>query len=108
MDFLDELKVKNAERQKVWDKDNVLDEMFKTVEFVGEVGELCNNIKKLKRYELGLAGSRCSCNDLEEEFGDVLITLSLLADYCGVDLIEAAKNKFNKTSEKQGFNIYIK
>lgn len=108
MDFLTQLAMKNKERQKFWDKDSKLDSMFKCVEFVGEVGELCNNIKKLKRLELGLQGSRCSREDLESEFGDVLITLSLLADSCDVDLQEVTKKKFNETSMKQGFEVFIK
>lgn len=107
MSFLKKLTLKNRERQKVWDSENLLDEMFKTVEFVGEVGELCNNIKKIKRLELGLQGSRCSREELESEFGDVLITLSLLADSCGVDLEEVTKKKFNSTSTKQGFDVFI-
>ena len=107
MSFLKDLCSKNRERQKIWDKDGVLDEMFKTVELVGEVGELCNNIKKIKRLELGLKGSRCSREDLESEFGDVLITLTLLADYCGVDLEKVTIEKFNNTSKKQGFNVFL-
>ena len=107
MDFLNVLENANNERQKAWDSENMLDVTFKALEFVGEVGELCNNIKKLKRLELGLVGSTCSREDLESEFGDVLITLSLLASSCGVNLEEVTRNKFNSTSKKHGFNVFV-
>lgn len=112
MSFIKELYKKNAERQIEWDTSDEIDELFKTVEFVGEVGELCNNIKKIKREQLGLAGSRCTQADLKSEFGDVMITLALLADYMNVDLEQVVKEKFNSTSEKMGFktkfeNIHV-
>lgn len=103
MSFIKDLYKKNAARQVEWDATDEIDELFKTVELVGEVGELCNNIKKIKREQLGLAGSRCSRADLESEFGDVMITLALLADYMNVDLEQVTKDKFNATSEKMGF-----
>lgn len=104
MSFIKELYQKNAERQIEWDASDDIEVLFKTVEFVGEVGEMCNNIKKVKREELGLAGSRCTREDLESEFGDVMITLALLADHVGIDLEQVTKEKFNATSEKMGFN----
>lgn len=103
LSFLDELYQKNAERQIEWDATNEIDVMYRALEFVGEVGEMCNNIKKVRREELGLKGSRCTREDLESEFGDVMITLALLADAVGVDLEQVTKEKFNATSEKLGF-----
>lgn len=103
MSFIKDLYKKNAERQVEWDASEEIDEMFKAVEFVGEVGELCNNIKKIKREKLGLKGSRCSKADLSDEFGDVMITLALLADHMGIDLEQVTKDKFNSTSTKMNF-----
>lgn len=103
MGFLSELQRKNAERQVEWDSSSQLDICFKALEFVGEVGELSNLIKKVKREELGLAGSRCDRSHLESEFGDVVITLSLLAAHLDIDLEAVTKSKFNKTSDKMGF-----
>lgn len=103
MSFIKELCDKNKHRQIEWDASDDIGVLFKAVEFVGEVGELCNNIKKLERESLGLSGSRISRSDLEDEFGDVMITLSLLADCLDVDLEEVTKRKFNKTSDKMGF-----
>lgn len=112
MSFIKDLYKKNAERQVEWDGSDKIDEMFKAVELVGEVGELCNNIKKIKREQLGLKGSRCSRKDLESEFGDVMITLALLAEYMCIDLEKVTKEKFNETSDKMGFktkfeNIHV-
>lgn len=103
LSFLDELYQKNADRQVEWDASDKIDVTFKALEFVGEVGEMCNNIKKVRREELGIKGSRCTREDLESEFGDVMITLALLADAVGVDLEQVTKEKFNATSEKMGF-----
>lgn len=101
--FFQELNLKNKARQAEWDTTKSLSTLYKAVELVGEVGELCNNIKKIERESLGLSGSRCSRKDLEEEFGDVVITLALLADHLDIDLEEVTKNKFNLTSDKMGF-----
>lgn len=103
MSFFKELSKKNQARQKEWDADDRIEVLYRTVEFLGEAGELCNNIKKIKREQLGLKGSRCTMDDLESEFGDVVITLSLLADELGIDLEKATKDKFNDTSAKMGF-----
>lgn len=103
MSFLKTLVEKNKERQLEWDSSSELDVCFKALEFAGEAGELCNMVKKIRREELGLAGSRCTREQLEDEFADVLITLSLLADHLDIDLEKVTKAKFNKTSDKMGF-----
>lgn len=103
MSFLKELVLKNKERQIEWDTSSDLDMCFKAIELAGEVGELCNMVKKVRREELGLSGSRCTRDQIEDEFGDVLITLSLLADHLDIDLEKVTKVKFNKTSDKMGF-----
>lgn len=74
----------------------------------GEAGELANIIKKIRRHETGavnagdptLTGLKLMA---KKEIADVAIYLDLLADYLGVDLGEAIREKFNETSQKFGF-----
>lgn len=101
-DTLDEALVA---RQKVWGSDGGVEfpKEFYAIEFVGEIGELFNNMKKIMRENYGARGSRSSKRDLEDEFGDALITLKNLAMKYDVDLDRVAKRKFNETSIKYGF-----
>lgn len=101
-DFDEALRV----RQEMWigDGDGAqLPKEFYAIELVGELGELFNVFKKLMRELYGVRGSRATKEDMEEEFGDALITLKNLAVKYGVDLESAARKKFNKTSEKYNF-----
>lgn len=77
------------------------------VALAGEVGELCNVIKKLNRVRDGLKGNKETPEELSvalwKEAADVYIYLDLLAQAAGFDLGEAIAKKFNETSEKNGF-----
>jgi NTP pyrophosphatase (non-canonical NTP hydrolase) len=107
MGFLDDLSNANDERNKEWDPHNKLTPMFFAVELAGEVGELCNVIKKLEREALGLPGSRATNEQLEDEIADVLIVLSLLANILDVDLETVTRRKFNATSDKLNLEARI-
>ena len=95
-----------AARQIAWraegDGDDIPNEFY-AIEFVGEIGELFNVMKKLMREFYGVRGSRATREDLEDEFGDALICLKNLAARYHVDLNRAACKKFNATSIKYGF-----
>lgn len=74
----------------------------------GEAGEMANVIKKIRRHETGAVNQGDpSMEDLKKmaaaEMADVVIYVDLLANYLGVDLADAIKAKFNKTSERYGF-----
>lgn len=71
----------------------------------GEVGELCNLIKKLDRAEVGGldAGATTKVKDitpqkLKEEIGGIVIYLDLLAARLGISLEEAIIYAFNDKS----------
>lgn len=101
--FLNELRRLNIERQKEWDPDNKATLSFKGLEFAGEAGELASKIKKLARKtEFDFVGSDYDMTDIEEEVGDVLITLDLVCQKMGIDIEKVTKKKFNATSEKVG------
>jgi len=73
----------------------------------GEVGELCNIIKKLNRIRDGIIGNTESEIELQDmlwpEIADVFIYLDLLAQAAHYDLATAVRLKFNTTSVKNDF-----
>ena len=106
-DFLKRLRAANIERDNLWDPNRKIDTMFRALELAGEVGELCNDIKKLKRAELGLKGSRTSLCSVSREIADVLVTLDLLAMNLEIDLETAVTEKFNHTSNLHKFSTQL-
>ncbi len=96
---------------KEWPGGNKVDHLFRAVEFGGEVGELLNAVKKFHRAYDDIMGNVESTEDIvtnmKEEVGDVVICLDLLCielQKLGIDIDigEATKAKFNKTSIKNG------
>ena len=80
----------------------------------GEVGELCNLIKKLDRVKSGGidAGSSYTAADItpemiKEEIGGVAIYLDLLASLFDISLEDAIIETFNSKSEKYNFKQII-
>ena len=74
----------------------------------GEVGEVCNVVKKMNRLRDGLAqkGVLTQAQYMEElrfELADVFLYLLLLSARSGIDLEAAVVEKFNKVSEEYGF-----
>lgn len=74
---------------------------FYATALAGEVGELCNVLKKREE------GRTVPQADVDAEFGDVLPYLCLLASRCGVDLEAVTVAKFNKVSERKGCDIKL-
>jgi NTP pyrophosphatase (non-canonical NTP hydrolase) len=76
-------------------------------ELAGEVGELANVCKKLRRSEMGVPGNKVSDDELRQqarsEMADVFIVLMLTASKLGVDLYDAVCDTFNAKSEQMGF-----
>lgn len=104
---LAELMQANAARQKLWDPENKIDIAYRGNELAGEVGEACNLLKKIRREQLGLPGSRADLNHLAEELADVVICVALCAAAVDVDLGAAVRRKFNLTSDAVGFPIKL-
>lgn len=85
-----------------------------TTALAGEVGELCNMIKKMQRVEKGGidGGSSYTAKDiskamLKEEIGGIAIYLDLLASLLDIDLEDAIIDTFNSKSEKYGLKQFI-
>jgi len=105
--MLDVLRKANIERDKEWAKGQKLSLSFRGNELGGEAGEVCNELKKLDRHRLGIAGGKDDISGLKEELADVLICIDLIAMDFDIDLSEVVKAKFNKTSEKNGLETRI-
>jgi NTP pyrophosphatase (non-canonical NTP hydrolase) len=75
----------------------------------GETGEVLEAIKKLARMMRGMKGGVKDAAEakkaIEEEIGDVLISLDRVAEFFDIDIEEATKKKFNKTSKQKGLTI---
>jgi len=67
----------------------------------GEVGELCNFIKKMRR------GQDVPIEKLAKEIGDIQCYLDLLAARLGIDLAEATIEKFNEVSDRKNCKIKL-
>lgn len=85
-----------------------------TTALAGEVGELCNMIKKMQRVERGGidGGSSYTAKDinkemLKEEIGGIAIYLDLLASLLDISLEEAVIDTFNSKSEKYNFKQFV-
>jgi NTP pyrophosphatase (non-canonical NTP hydrolase) len=71
---------------------------------MGELGELANFMKKVRRGDSTLEEMR---ENIEKEFADVVIYLDILASQYGIDLGEATRKKFNEVSERVDANMFI-
>lgn len=71
----------------------------------GELGELANLVKKIRRGDFNVDEAREAC---AEELADVVTYLDILADKLGVDLGRATIAKFNKISERVDSPIRIR
>jgi NTP pyrophosphatase (non-canonical NTP hydrolase) len=116
MPTFSEISAANKARQVSWNQ-NDLDGQWTTVDWsnaaAGEMGEVCNAVKKYRRVQIGTKnisepGRQISnLGDLKEKVGeeiaDVFIYLDLLAQDLGLNMEEEIVKKFNATSEKYGF-----
>ncbi len=100
--YLERLRVANARRHKEWAHGEHVELSFRGVELAGEVGEVCNEIKKLERIRLNLAGGKTDLEGIKEELADVLICADLIAMDLGIELGPEVQKKFDKTSKKYG------
>jgi len=81
-----------------------------TTAVIGEFGELCNMIKKMKRFEVSghdsghsYTAKNITPEMIREEVGGTLIYIDLLCSFLNVDLQEAITETFNQKSVELGF-----
>lgn len=71
----------------------------------GEVGELANIVKKVKRGDFTLDEK---VGEMADEAADIVIYLDILCQNAGIDLGSAVKRKFNAVSDRIGVDVFIK
>jgi len=111
-----QLRKANVTRCSRWHKGGLKDWSVEqwAVAVVGELGEACNAIKKLRRVEDNIANisadptRQISSHEdaikvIGEELADTMIYLDLPAARLGIDLAREVCLKFNKTSKQYGF-----
>lgn len=102
------LRAANVARNVEWDSGaEKVSATFRTTELAGEVGEICNVVKKLERERIGIRGSRDTIEHLAEEIADGIITLDLVAMHYGIDAERAVIAKFNRTSDANGLQTKL-
>ena len=106
MNFKD-LREANNTRQAEWPGSEKADLSFRAIEVAGEFGEVAEAIKKYLRSVYGIKGSTATKEDIADEMADAIIALDLLANELDVNLGEAVKTKFNKTSMKYDLETFI-
>lgn len=67
---------------------------------IGEAGEVCNEVKKLKRGDGDV-------QRIASELADVILYIDLLAARLGINLSKAVFRKFNAVSRKRGASILM-
>ena len=76
------------------------------VAVTGEVGELANKLKKLRRGDFDLTNVQ-SRTSVMEEVGDIIVYMDLLAKRLGMTLEECVTYTFNRVSKKQGLSVFL-
>jgi NTP pyrophosphatase (non-canonical NTP hydrolase) len=74
----------------------------------GEAGEAANKVKKFRRWETGTRNQGDPppaelLQEIADEIADTIIYADLLANYFKIDVADAIRSKFNRTSVKMGF-----
>lgn len=79
----------NVVRQAEWDPaGHAKDLLWRMNELAGEIGEICNVLKKLHRERCGVEGFRATKDQLAEELADGVICIDLLAIDAQLDPVE--------------------
>jgi NTP pyrophosphatase (non-canonical NTP hydrolase) len=98
---LNVLRKKNQERQKSYKMTEDWSLADWACAAAGEMGELCNKIKKLRR------GEDIPTKEIADEIADTITYLDLLADKLNISLPEAIRSKFNEVSDRVNSNVKL-
>lgn len=100
-------------RTKLWNSGDPWTTADYSNALAGEVGEICNKVKKLRRIQLGShlrrqsADPQAIIDDIAGELGGLFVYYVMLAYHLGIDPIDAVRNEFNKVSREEGFDIFM-
>lgn len=77
--------------------------------FAGEAGEVCNVVKKLRRFETAIpsknqpASFSVALDMLQKEIGDAFLYMDLLCRFYNLSLLSCIILAFNEVSRREGF-----
>lgn len=100
----------NHERALVWHPGGL--EEWSPAEWgnaaAGEMGELCNVLKKILRVDGGIQQANGKSREellrmAAQEIGDTFLYLDLIARRLGLDTYACVRDTFNRVSEREGF-----
>ena len=98
----------NLERCNEWHSIHDWSPMEWGAATAGELGELCNVLKKIKRYDMEIQQNATSesrdqlVSMAMDEIADTLCYLDLVASSLGIDISQAVVSKFNRISDREG------
>jgi len=95
-------------RTHEWEPDGGMSLEYRGLELAGEAGEACNQLKKLIRAQIGMVGGETSLEPTAEELADTIISSVGIANHLGIDIAQAVRNKFNKTTAKNNLTTTIR
>lgn len=105
---------KCKERTELFHKNGLYDWTLTdwTTALAGEVGEICDAAKKIRRYEIGSKQSKNVpyeklIQNIKDEIGDAQAYLCLLAEFLNVDIVDCVVDKFNAVSKKESVDIFV-
>ena len=78
--------------------------IYPSLELAGEVGEVCNQVKKIYRDDNGEVTYKRK-KDLEKELGDVLWALARLIDDLGLDFEKVKEQNVMKLEDRKARNV---
>ena len=103
----------NVERAKRWHGEDLQGGKWTVVDWsnaaAGEMGEVCNAVKKLRRHEDHVHSVNqevahfALVQNIATEIGDTVLYLMLLSAYLGIDFERAIIDTFNRVSIREGF-----
>jgi len=99
----------NRDRTEQWMGLNTWSASDWALATVGELGEVCNIIKKMKRLADGHPSRRELTMDeyralIEKEIGDTYVYLDLLAQRLELNMYDCVAKAFNEVSEREGYS----
>lgn len=110
MGVLEQLENINVERAKLF-KDfsrfTAKDSIYYSNAAAGEMGELCNLLKKAYLEKCDRDGTEITPLKICEEAADVIIYLELLCSTFGLSLSECLRYKFNSKSKEIGCELFL-
>ena len=99
----------NIQNYQVWSRRTAIYPAGVAVQYTalglaGEVGEICNEIKKVYRDDEGVVTAKRRA-DLVDEFGDVLWYLARVTDELNIDMQDVLERNIAKLEDRLARNV---